>query len=84
MTSDSLTCQELVELVTAYLEGTLPAADRARFEAHLAGCAGCRNYLEQMRRTIATLGKLTEETIPAGDRDTLLDLFRNWKQAGSA
>ena len=84
MTSDQLTCQELVEIVTAYLEESLPAADRARFDAHLAGCTGCRNYLEQMRRTIATLGKLSEETLPAGDRDTLLDLFRNWKQAGSA
>ena len=42
---------------------------------------GCRTYLEQMRQTIATLGKLTEESIPAADRETLLDLFRNWRQA---
>jgi anti-sigma factor RsiW len=81
MTADNLTCQELVEVVTEYLEGTLPAAERLRFEAHLAGCRGCRNYLEQMRQTIATLGKLTEESIPAGDRETLLDLFRNWRKA---
>ena len=81
MTVDDLTCQELVELVTEYLEGTLPAAERLRFEAHLAKCTGCRNYLEQMRQTIATLGKLTEESIPAGDRETLLDLFRNWRKA---
>ena len=81
MTSNELMCQELVQIVTEYLEETLPVADRVRFEAHLRKCEGCRNYLEQMRRTVAISGTLTEDAIPAGERDRLLDLFRNWKQA---
>lgn len=76
-----LTCQELVELVTDYLEGALPAAERARFEEHLAKCTGCRNYLAQMRMTISSLGRLSEEAIPTQARDDLLGVFRNWKKA---
>jgi anti-sigma factor RsiW len=74
-----LTCRELVELVTAYLEGSLPEAERARFDLHLAECDGCRQYLQQMRLTIAALGQLTSETLPPGSRDRLLDTFRAWK-----
>jgi anti-sigma factor RsiW len=81
MLSSDPSCQELVETVTAYLEGLLPAADRASFEAHLAVCAGCRTYLDQMRRTIAAVGALTEDALPTTERDRLLDLFRNWKRA---
>ena len=81
MPSDELTCVELVELVTDYFEGVLPAAERARFEEHLRGCGYCRLYLDQMRRTIQVLGKLTEESIPAAARDDLLNSFRNWKQS---
>ena len=51
-----LSCRELVELVTEYLEGALPEGERARFEAHLANCAGCETYLEQVRATIALVG----------------------------
>ena len=80
MDADALTCRELVELVTDYLEDMLPAADRARFEAHLAGCSGCRHYLAQMNATIEVMGALTEENIPARGRDELLDAFRNWKR----
>jgi predicted anti-sigma-YlaC factor YlaD len=76
-----LTCQELVELVTDYLEGVLSAPQRARFEEHLAKCTGCRNYLAQMRQTIKLAGQLSEESIPAQARDDLLGVFRNWKQA---
>jgi predicted anti-sigma-YlaC factor YlaD len=76
-----LTCQELVELVTDYLEGSLSAQERARFDEHLAMCTGCRNYLAQMRRTISSLGQLSEESIPAQARDDLLGVFRNWKKA---
>jgi anti-sigma factor RsiW len=77
-----LTCQELVELVTDYLEGALPATERARFEEHLAKCTGCRNYVAQMRITISSLGRLSEEAIPPQARDHLLGVFRNWKKAG--
>jgi len=79
MTSRELTCQELVELVTDYLEGVLSPTDVARFDEHLSGCSGCRNYLQQMGLTILTLGKLTEETIDPEARDELLALFRDWK-----
>jgi predicted anti-sigma-YlaC factor YlaD len=75
-----LTCQELVELVTDYLEQTLPPEDQALIEAHLAGCRGCRTYFEHMRQTIQAVGTLTEETIPSQARDDLLAAFRLWKQ----
>ena len=81
MITNDLTCQELVETVTAYLEGVLPPAERAHFEAHLAVCDGCRTYLEQMRRTIAAVGTLSEDNLSASERDRLLNLFRTWKQA---
>ena len=77
---NELTCQELVEIVTAYLEGTLSAQERTRFEKHLVGCSGCRNYLDQMRRTIALVGSLPEETIPEEAKEELLHAFRSWKQ----
>jgi len=80
-TSIDLSCQELVELVTEYLEGTLSAQERTRFEDHLAICAGCRNYLDQMRRTIQMVGALTEEVIPDDAKERLLRAFRGWKQA---
>ncbi len=80
--SDELTCRELVALVTDYLEGTLPAAERARFEAHLANCPYCRIYLEQMRQTICAVGMLREEHVPAVAKDDLLRVFRDWKQQG--
>lgn len=81
MLANDVTCQELVETVTAYLEGMLGPAERASFEAHLAVCEGCRTYLEQMRRTITAVGTLREDSLSMSDRERLLDLFRTWKQA---
>ena len=80
MEREYLTCREMVELVTEYIEGTMPPRLRAIFEAHLSVCPGCTAYLEQMRQTIQALGKLTEETIPPQARDELLQVFRDWKQ----
>jgi predicted anti-sigma-YlaC factor YlaD len=80
MTSNELMCQELVEIVTEYLEETLPVVDHVRYEAHLRKCEGCRNYLEQMRRTIAAVGTLSEDSLSTSERDRLIDLFRNWKR----
>jgi predicted anti-sigma-YlaC factor YlaD len=80
MRAPDLTCQQLVEIVTEYLEGTLPAEDHARFESHLAGCQGCRYYVNQMRQTVQLLGHLSEETILPDTHTELLALFRNWKQ----
>ncbi len=70
---------ELVELVTAYLEGTLAPVDRSRFEDHVMVCDGCGAYLDQMRRSIRLVGSLSEEAIPADGRDALLLAFRGWK-----
>jgi predicted anti-sigma-YlaC factor YlaD len=75
-----MTCQELVELVTEYLEGTLAEEQRTRFEAHLVECGGCRNYLEQARQTLRVTHHLTEESLSEPARDELLALFRNWKE----
>jgi anti-sigma factor RsiW len=78
-----LTCQELVELVTDYFEGALSARDRARFERHIDGCEHCTTYLDQMRITIRTLGRLPRETVPPAARDALLDAFHEWKRERS-
>jgi len=75
----AFTCQELVEVITDYLEEKLPPPERIQFEAHLASCQGCYNYLAQMRRAIALTGQLSAETIPAANKDELLKLFRDWK-----
>jgi anti-sigma factor RsiW len=80
MSERALTCQELVELVTDYLENALQDAERARFEAHLATCSGCTNYVEQLRQTVQITGHLTEENIAPPARDELLTLFRRWKE----
>jgi anti-sigma factor RsiW len=77
--SEDLTCQELVELVTEYLEGSLPPEDRDRFEQHLILCEGCVLYLEQMRTTIGVTGSLTEESVTPEAREDLLRVFRDWK-----
>jgi hypothetical protein len=80
MSNNELTCQELVELVTDYLENALAKPERARFEAHLAGCQGCTIYVEQARRTIRLTGRLTEAALPPAALDEFLSVFRNWKQ----
>jgi predicted anti-sigma-YlaC factor YlaD len=81
MTVEALTCQELVELVTEYLEGVMPTTKRVRFETHLAGCSGCRNYLDQMKQTIHLAGRLTEEMLEPQTKADLLKLFNAWKKA---
>jgi anti-sigma factor RsiW len=77
-----LTCQEFVELVTEYLEGTLPLGERARFEAHIADCDYCLDYLNQIRQTIRALGHFSDEQIAPPARDRLLADFRDWKRSG--
>jgi anti-sigma factor RsiW len=74
-----VTCIELVELVTEYLEGSMPAEERARFDAHVSGCEGCTTYLEQFRITIRLTGMLSEEQIAPDARETLLGVFRDWR-----
>ena len=77
-TVEQLSCQELVELVTDYLEDTLPPEERARFEAHVEPCDGCRTYLEQMRTTIQLTGRITPEDVEPEAEAALLAAFRNW------
>ena len=73
---DPLVCREFVELVTDYLEGGLPARDRARFEAHLAECDGCAGYLEDMRRMVDSMSQLPDPPMDPATRDALLRAFR--------
>jgi anti-sigma factor RsiW len=74
-----LTCQELVQLVTDYLENSLEADARARFELHLGVCPGCVDYLDQMRATIRAMGQLREESLQPQVREALLRAFRTWR-----
>ena len=73
-----MSCRELVELVTAYFDGTLSWRQRRRFEKHIAACHWCSRYLEQMRTTISVVGKLDEDSIAPDAREALLHAFRNW------
>jgi anti-sigma factor RsiW len=73
-----LDCDELVELVTAYLDGALDLDTRERFDLHLLDCDGCENYLQQFRSTVSTLGKITEADLEPGFRDRLMESFRDF------
>ena len=73
---DPLVCREFVELVTAYLEDTLPEGERARMDAHLAECEGCSAYLEDMRRLVGTLRETPEPPPDEATREALLRAFR--------
>jgi anti-sigma factor RsiW len=77
-----LVCQQVVELVTDYLEGALSEAGRRRFERHLAGCPHCTEYLAQMRETIRLAGRVTAEDLTSAMRADLTDLYRRWQAEG--
>ena len=78
-----LACRQVVELVTAYLEGTLPARDRRRFDEHLSGCPHCTLYVEQMRVTLERLGSVSLDGLsPEAERD-LLAAFADWQRSGA-
>lgn len=79
-TAQELSCQELVELVTDYLEGALPEGDRARFEEHLGRCGGCSAYVDQMRETIRLTGRLAAEDVTPEAERALLEAFRGWNR----
>jgi anti-sigma factor (TIGR02949 family) len=78
--AERIACQEVVELVTEYLERTLPADETSRFEQHIDACHGCIAYVEQMRTTVATAGRVTEEDVPLETRERLLTAFREWRR----
>ena len=75
-----LTCQEVVELVTDYLEGALSTEDRLDFERHLVWCSWCRDYLDHMQTTIALTGQPDVAEPPSPLREQLLDAFRDWRR----
>jgi anti-sigma factor RsiW len=77
-----LACQEMVELVTDYLEGALSRSQRRRFDAHLAKCEHCTEYLEQMRATILLAGRLEVEDLTPHMREEMTDLYRRWRSEG--
>ena len=78
-----LACKELVEIITDYLEQTLPDNDRARFDAHLMTCPPCREYVAEMQNTLRLTGRLTVESISPGARDELLRAFRRMKASST-
>jgi hypothetical protein len=78
---EHLSCQEVVELVTDYLERAMPADMTSLFEEHLNFCDGCEWYLGQMRATVAVAGRIQAEALPPEARDRLLTAFRDWRHA---
>jgi len=76
----NFTCREIAQLVTDYLDGSLTFSERVRFQLHLGVCFACRNYLRQMKYTIATLRQLPAEPVPPHVKEELLQRFRTWKR----
>lgn len=81
MAERELTCQELVELITSYLDDALTSEERQRLERHLTYCRGCRAYLEQMRATLRLVGRLSVEDLPDDLREGLLAAFRSLRKS---
>jgi anti-sigma factor RsiW len=79
MTDNGLTCHEVLDLLTEYLEGALPPVEHARVAAHLEECDGCARFLEQLTSTIAATGALREDAVPDAVRESLLAAFRTWR-----
>jgi len=76
---EQLSCRELVELVTDYLEGALSEEERLRFDEHTGRCQGCRVYVEQLRETILVVGRLSEDSLSPDAERELLEAFRGWR-----
>ena len=77
---EHISCQEVVELVTDYLEGALPPDVNARFEHHLTLCEGCVWYVDQIRMTVESVGRIGQEDVPPETRDGLVAAFRAFKR----
>jgi len=77
---DNLSCQEVVELVTDYLEQALLPEKRIQFEEHIADCPGCLTYIEQIQQTIVMLRNLAKQPMFPETKQELLEIFRNWKR----
>jgi predicted anti-sigma-YlaC factor YlaD len=79
-TERALTCQELTEVLTDYLEGVMAPEERARFDAHLALCEGCVHYVTQMRQTVEAVHRLRVADVEATAPDDVLAAFRAWRR----
>lgn len=79
--ADHLSCQQVVELVTEYLDASLPAEDASLFEQHLNFCEGCVWYVDQLRATVETVGEIREEQIPPEAKERLMGAFRDWRRS---
>jgi anti-sigma factor RsiW len=79
MSLDAMDCNDLVELVTAYLDDALDADTKARFESHLLDCDGCENYLQQFRETVHTVGSIRDDELDPAFRSRLLDAFKDFR-----
>jgi anti-sigma factor RsiW len=80
MSEHALTCQEVIELLSNYIDDALEPGDRRRVDEHLALCDGCSTYLDQMRETIRLAGMVTEEQVPEDEKAALLAAFRGWRR----
>ena len=79
--NNELSCQEMIEVVTNYLDGAMPSDERQRFEHHLSYCAGCGTYTDQMRETIRQTGAVPrEESLPPALRERIVAQFRTWRR----
>lgn len=76
--AEEMACNELVEIVTDYLDGTLPPAELARLRDHLMSCDGCQAHIEQMRATVRVLRSEPEEQASPQLANALADVFREW------
>ncbi|HTR70571.1 MAG TPA: zf-HC2 domain-containing protein [Mycobacteriales bacterium] len=74
-----LACQQAVELITDYLEGTLARKHRRRLERHLRACENCSTYLEQIRASIALSGQVDPDRLDPATREGLMDLYRKYR-----
>ena len=80
MSEQPLTCHEVIELLSNYIDDALTAEERRRVDEHLALCDGCTTYLEQMRETIRLSGMVSEDQVPESEKAALLDAFRDWRR----
>jgi anti-sigma factor RsiW len=78
---DHITCREVVELVTGYLDGALPAGEAEAFGQHLNFCEGCTAYVDQLRTTVESVGRVREQDVPPETRERLLAAFTDWKRS---
>ena len=74
-----IVCREAVELVTDYLEDALSQAQRRRFEAHLANCPDCPEWLAQMRAIVALAGRVTPDDLTPRMQKEFIGLYRQWR-----